>query len=281
MKAEHRHELKTNELADWIVHFPQWFEENRTSVIVGAVIIAGLIAYTIFFYSRQGVVWEQKQAMTTSLLEQLTWQKETVLQGRVQGLGVSDIFLNTVGSLGAAAEETENPLLSALAMIKKAEALRAELHYRPKVAELDVQKYQLEQAKSIYEQALAKAKSEPGIAAMAEYGIALCFEDMGDFEGAQKLYGKIADSAEYQGSSFAARAKFRAKVLSDYEEKVFFASAIRPDEIGTTGDGQVEPPKQIPEQQSNKQSSESLKLEAPMTETNIASQKDLDFNLAQ
>ncbi len=31
MKAEHRHELKTNELADWIVHFPQWFKENQTT----------------------------------------------------------------------------------------------------------------------------------------------------------------------------------------------------------------------------------------------------------
>ncbi len=296
MKTERRRELATNELADWIVHFPQWLKENRTSIIVGAIIVVGLSAYIIFFYSRQGVVWEEKQAMTTALLEQLTWQKETVLSGRVQGLGVSDIFLNTAGNLGVAAAEAENPRLSALAMIKRAQALRTELHYRPKIAEADVQKYQFEQAKSIYEQALGKAKGEPEIASMAEYGIGLCLEDMGDFEGAKKLYEKVADSAEYRGSSFAARAKFRAKILSDYKEKAFFASTLRPDGVGATEDRQVEPSKQIPEQQSNKQSSESLKPQAPLTEANITSQtstnspsgvprtvesKDLDFNLAK
>ena len=112
-------------------------------------------------------------------------------------------------------------------MIKRAEALRAELHYRPKIAEPDVQKYQLEQAKNIYEQALEKAKGEPEIAAMAEYGIALCLEDMGDFEGAQKLYEKIADSAEYQGSSFQARAKFRVQTLSDYRGKGLFCAGSK------------------------------------------------------
>jgi len=269
MKSEHRHELKTNELADWIVHFPQWIKENQTTVIVGAIIAAGLIAYTVFFYSRQGRVWEQEQVLTTALLEQLVWQKETVLRGKVQGMGVSDIFLNTAGSLSAAAGETENPLLSALAMIKRAETLRAELHYRPKVAEPDVRKYQLEQARSIYEQAREKAKGEPDIAAMAEYGIALCLEDTGDFEGAQKLYEKIADSAEYQGSSFAARAKFRAKTLSDHKEKVFFAHVEKPEIEQPVG------------QQNRQQISGPLKLEAPLTETDVTSQKDLDFNLAK
>jgi tetratricopeptide (TPR) repeat protein len=271
MKSERRHELATNELADWIVHFPQWLKENRTTMIVAAVIAVGLIAYTVFFYSRQGRVWEQKQALTTALLEQLAWQKETVLQGKVQGLGVSDIFLSTAGSLGDAAAETENPFLSALAMIKRAEALRAELHYRPKVAEPDVQKYQLQQARNIYEQALEKAKGSSEIAAMAEYGIALCLEDTGDFEGAQKLYEKIADSAEYQGGSFAVRAKLRAKTLNNNKEKVFFAQVQKP-EI-----------KQPVEQQISEPLKPDLsdKLEAPLTETDITSQKDLDFNLAK
>ena len=267
MKSERRHELATNELADWIVHFPQWFEENRTTIIAGAIIVAGLIAYTIFFYSRQSQTEEQKQVQTTALLEQLQWQKQTVMRGKTQELGVSDIFLNTAGGLQAAAAEAENPLLSALAMIKRAQALRAELHYRPKIAESDIQKYQLEQAKKIYEQALEKAESEPEIAAMAEYGIALCLEDMGDFTEAEKLYEKIADSAEYQGCSFQARAKFRAQTLSDYRGKVFFA--------------QAEMPEQVPAEQDQKQSVGPLTSEAPLTEVNAAYRQDLDLNSAK
>lgn len=258
MKSERRHELATNELAGWIANFPQWLNENMTTVIVGAIIVVGLIAYTVFFYSREGKIVENRQSQTTSLLEQVRWQKETVVAGKVQGLGVSDIFLNTAGSLQTAATETDNANLSALAMIKRAEALRSELHYRPKIAEKDVQTYQLQEAKKIYEEAMAKA-TVPTISAMAEYGIGLCLEDMGDFDGAKAVYKKIADANEYQGTSFSARAKFRAETFGDYQGKIAFAKAA----------AEVQP-KVGP-----------LKLETPVNETEMKSQKPADFNLAK
>jgi tetratricopeptide (TPR) repeat protein len=276
MKAERRHELTTNELADWVMHFPEWFKENLAAIIVGAVVVTGLIVYTIFFYSKQGQVLDLKQAQISGLLEQLQWQKQSILRGQAQE-GVSNIFLSVAGNLQTAAVETENPLLSALAMIKRAQALRAELYYRPESAKADVQRYQLEQARKTYEQALAKAKDAPEIAAMAEYGIALCLESMGDFTGAEELYKKIADQPEYQGCSFQTRAKFRALTMSDYKKKAFFA--------------QAEPPRLTLEQPSNIQSYGPLKSREPATEKNIAPQtststvesksKESDINLSQ
>jgi len=258
MKSERRHELATNELADWIVNFPQWLKENRTTVVVGAIIVAGLIAYTIFFYSRKSRVYDARQAQATAVLEQINWQKETVLSGKMQGLGVSDIFLNTAGNLKNVAQETDNPNLSALAMIKRAEVLRAELHYRPNTAEKDVQAYQLQEAKKIYAEALAKANM-PVVSAMAEYGIALCLEDMGDFDGAKVLYKKIADANEYQGTSFSARAKLRSEVMADYQGKFAFAKAVSEAR-----------PKVGP-----------LRLEAPMGAADITTQEPVDLNSAK
>ena len=147
MKSERRHELATNELADWVVHFPQWFKENITTIIATSIIVVGLIVYTVFFYNRQSRVKEQKEAMATAMLDQLDWQRETILQGRIQGAAISDVFLNTAGNLGDVALETENPVLAALAMVKRAETLRTELHYRPRAADSEIQKQQLEQAK--------------------------------------------------------------------------------------------------------------------------------------
>jgi tetratricopeptide (TPR) repeat protein len=259
MKSERRHELATNELADWVVHFPQWFRENQTTVIATAIIVVGLIVYTIFFYSRRSRAEEQKESMAVTILDQLSWQKETVLEGKVQGLGVSDVFLGMAGSLGNVAVETENPVLSALAMIKRAEALRTELHYRSSIAEPDVRKNQLEQAAKIYEQAMEKAKGQPAIAAMAEYGIALCLEDMRNFAEAEKLYNKIAASVEYQSSSFPVRAELRLKTLEDKKEKVLFV--------------QTEP-----QPMPDIQKPGPLMLEAPLTIEQMAAQKDLDFN---
>ncbi|MEN6387086.1 MAG: hypothetical protein ABFD79_18045, partial [Phycisphaerales bacterium] len=206
MKSERRHELATNELADWIANFPIWFKENLTSVIIGVIVVAALIAYTIFFYNREGKVWSEKNAVVTSALDQININKQTAVQGKAQGMSVSDLFLNTASVLEKSAAETDNDVLSALAMIKRAEALRSELHYRAVAPEPDYQKHQLEQTLKIYEQALEKAKSDPQIAAMAQYGIGLSLEDMGDFEGAKKAYEKIINEPAYKGTTYQSRA---------------------------------------------------------------------------
>jgi tetratricopeptide (TPR) repeat protein len=231
MKSERRHELATNELADWIANFPQWLRENRTTVIVGSIVVVGLIAYAIFFYNMQGRAGQKKNTQASAMLEQLSWQKNTVLQGKAEGLGVSDLFLGTAGSLATAASESENKNFSALAIIKRAEALRCELHYRPEIAEKDVQAYQLGQAKKLYEEALAKT-DVPMIAAMAEYGTGLCLEDSGDFDGAKAVYQKIADANQYQGTTFAERAKQRVDTFDDYRSSFVFAkAAVQPQQL--------------------------------------------------
>lgn len=262
MKSERRHELATNELADWVVHFPEWFSQNLTTVIATAIIVVGLVVYTFFFYSRQDRAEKQRETKAVTVLDYLAWQKESVLRGEVRGLGISDVFLDTAGRLNTIAVETENPVLSALAMIKRAEALRIELHYRPEIAEPDIQRDQLKQAAEIYKQALEKAKGQPAIAAMAEYGIALCFEDIRNFAEAEKLYNKIAASTEYQGTSFPQRAKLRLKTLEDKKQKVLFVQAE-------------------PEPMPDIQKPGPLTLDEPLTIEQMATQRDLDFNSNQ
>ena len=51
MKSDHRHELKTNELADWLTHFPQWAQENRTTLIgAGVVVVLVIGGYFVRVY---------------------------------------------------------------------------------------------------------------------------------------------------------------------------------------------------------------------------------------
>jgi hypothetical protein len=225
MKSERRHELATNELADWIVNFPQWLKENKTTVIVGTIVVVCLAAYTFFFYNVQGKTGQEQNVRDSMMLEQLNMQKMTVLQGKSEGLGVSDSFINTAGSLATVASESKNKNFSALAMIKRAEALRSELHYRPTIMAKDAQANQLGQAKKLYEDALAKT-DVPTIAAMAEYGTGLCLEDAGEVDGAKAIYQKIADTNQYQSTSFAERAKLRAETCDDYKNNFVFAKAV-------------------------------------------------------
>jgi tetratricopeptide (TPR) repeat protein len=259
MKSERRHELATNELADWIANFPQWFNENLTTIIIGTVVVVGLIVYTMFYYHREKRVWDKKDAQIAAMLDGLSSQKQTAREGKQKGLAVSDIFINTASTYQAYADETQNQILSALAMIKRAESLRTELHYRSKMAEPDVSNFQLQQARKIYEQALEKAKGDPTVAAMAEYGAALCLEDIGDFKGAKTVYDRIAQAEEYKGTLYSARAKLRASTLSDSQEMVIFTKSATPPQAAEPN---VEP------------SINPLKLEGPVGEK-------LDFNSIQ
>jgi len=60
MKSEHRHELKTNELAEWLGNLPQWTKENLTIIIVVlAVVVAASAFYVRYRYSKSAVVEEQ------------------------------------------------------------------------------------------------------------------------------------------------------------------------------------------------------------------------------
>ncbi len=225
MKSERRHELATNELADWIVNFPTWLKENMTTVIIGVVVVIALAAYTIFFYHRENRVWNEKNAMITATIEQLSMQKQAVIQGKTQGMGVSDLFQTTANTLKNSAAETDNSVLAALAMVKQAEALRTDLHYRLTAAEPDVRKFQFQQAQKIYEEALAKAKADPQVAAMAQYGIGLCLEEIGDFGGAKKAYETLVNEPSYKGTTYQKRAQVRVNTMSDNQRQVVFAKA--------------------------------------------------------
>ena len=77
MDAEHRHELKTNELADWIGHFPDFCRQNAKTIIGVALIIA---AVGVYFYSRQSRAKArfEQEAQAVSLIEKL---REAIVTG--------------------------------------------------------------------------------------------------------------------------------------------------------------------------------------------------------
>ena len=52
MDSEHRHELKTNELADWIVHLPGFLRRNWAQIVGLALIIVALLVIPVFKRTR-------------------------------------------------------------------------------------------------------------------------------------------------------------------------------------------------------------------------------------
>ncbi|HLB73101.1 MAG TPA: hypothetical protein VJJ98_03700, partial [Sedimentisphaerales bacterium] len=227
MKAEHRHELKTNTLAEWMGNLPQWAGDNLISIVI---VIATIVAAGGFYfwrsYGRNAQL--QEQYRFTSFVNQISNRKMQLLGAQNQAGGTSSILFEPARSLETFAKSTGDNNLAALAYIKQAEALRTELHYRTEsVSDQDLAA-QLGRAKQSYAMAVEKASDNPSLMAIAQFGIALCEEELSNFDEAKQIYARIAADDAFQGTATVLQAKLRLETMDDYKKNVVFAPKPKP-----------------------------------------------------
>jgi hypothetical protein len=232
MKSDHRHELKTNELADWLSHLPQWTKENLvTIIIVAVVIVAGAAFYGWMLYGRN-VVRASERVEFTNLLNQISSGKMQILQGqKSQGRDWSFLLLQPANSLQTFAQKASSKPMAALALIKRAQALRAELHYGNVEQQYLVNQTNL--AKASYTEALEKCPAIPSLAGSAKFGLGLCAEELADFEQARQIYQDVAENPDFKNTLAAVQAKRRLYAMSDYEQNITFEPAPKTPEAET------------------------------------------------
>jgi len=225
MKSDHRHELKTNELAEWLSNLPQWAKENLKTIIFVSVLIAAVAAFYIWKIRSKNIVEVRKKLEFTNLLNQLSGSKMQILAAQAQGRDLSFILLEPANNLRTFAQNANNDRMAALALIKQAETLRIELHYRPgAISEQDLTA-QINRAKASYAEAIQKSSSNPSLMAAAEFGLGLCEEELGNFEKAEQIYRDIAANPNFEGTVAIAQAKYRLNTMADYKQKVVFKPA--------------------------------------------------------
>jgi tetratricopeptide (TPR) repeat protein len=227
MRAGHRHELKTNTLAEWMGNLPQWTRDNLISIVI---VIATIVAAGGFHfwrsYSRNAQLEEQYRF--TSFVNQISNRKMQLLGAQNQAGGTSSILFEPARNLETFAKSTGDNNLAALAYIKQAEALRTELHYRTEsVSDQDLAA-QLGRAKQSYAMAVEKASDNPSLMAVAQFGIALCEEELGKFDEAKQIYARIAADDAFQGTATVVQAKLRLDTMDDYRKSVVFAPKPKP-----------------------------------------------------
>lgn len=225
MKSEHRHELKTNELAEWLSNLPEWTRKNLNTIVVISVLVITVAALYFWRSYSKNVVEVREQLEFTNLLVQFTESKMQVVHGWEQGRDLSFILLKPAEDLGDFARNTKNDRMAALALIKRGEALRTELHYRPgEVSKSDLTE-QINKAKVAYTEAIRRASADQTLIATAEFGLGLCEEELGNFEGAKQIYKDIVENPNYEGLVAVAAAKDRLATMDDYRQEVVFKPA--------------------------------------------------------
>ncbi len=231
MKAEHRHDLKTNELAAWLGNLPAWANQNLRMIIYVTVVVVLVLASLFYYRYQKTVVAAREQNNLTSLLSQLPQQKAYIAQRQTRGEDNAFTLLNLTDSFDGIAKTTSSDAVAAMALIKSAEIMRTELQFRfGSVSQQDIAT-QIGKAKESYTKALdiyLKRSPNPSLEALAKVGLGLCEEELGNPDGARKLYQEVATGAAYEGIAPAAAAKQRLVAMDSFTEKLVLKPMPRP-----------------------------------------------------
>ncbi len=228
MKSEHRHELKTNELAEWIGNLPQWARENRKMIIYVSAVAVLVIGSASWYWYNKNVESVREQHKFTSLITQLSQSKVQVVMARARGVDTSIMLIQLAENLRSAAQSTKDDQVAALALIKHAETLRTALHYRQGTVSRAELEATINRARTGYREALEKASPNPSLMATARFGLGLCEEELGNFEEAEQIYRELAINTDFEGTTAIAQAKQRLKTMTDYKQKVVFKASPKP-----------------------------------------------------
>ena len=225
MKSEHRHQLKTNELAEWLANFPQWAKENATTIIyvsVVAVLVGGVYIWKV--YEEKVIAVRRKLAFTSSA-SQLSQDKARILRAQTRGVDIAYTLIQTADNLRDIARNAKEDNMAALILIKRAEALRAELHYRFGSVNKENLTEQINRARESYTEALEKASGDSTLTAMAKFGLGLCEEELGNFEQARQIYNEIVTNPDFQYTVIVPQAQQRLDTMDAYKQEVTFRPA--------------------------------------------------------
>lgn len=226
MDAGHRHELKTNELAESLGHLPQLIKENTNFIIGIALVAIGLLTWPMFTrMSRQKEV--AAQSGVTQSIQMLDRNVYDILQAPQDDAAslnqaLSTLLVNADALLGKASD-IDNPNLAALARIKAAQAIRTELHLRKDVS-AEMLESQIQKARTAYEEALQSAQS-PELKAMAKFGLGLCAEELGQTAQAADIYKAIIDDKAFEATVLPKQARQRLDSMEENSQAFTFAPA--------------------------------------------------------
>ncbi|MHC4552603.1 MAG: YfgM family protein [Planctomycetota bacterium] len=222
MDSEHRHELKSNELADILTHLPEFCKKNSNVIIGVALIVIGLVTWPMFNkMGKQKVIAQQSQV--SDAIQQLSQSVGAALQETATDADLETILLNAQ-TLTDDVAKTDNPNLAALAYIKSGQAYRTYLHLAKENLDAAAIEEKVQKAEEAYNKALEKADIAT-VKAMAQLGLGLCAEERGQTAQAANIYKAIVADESYAATAIPAQAQIRLDGLDENAETFTFAPA--------------------------------------------------------
>lgn len=224
MDSQHRHELKTNELAEGLSHLPGLLKDNANTIIGVLLIATALITWPMLSKMANRKDLAERAAVSQSI-QMLDQDVRSILQSPADDIPARSEALNTylvnADELLNKAADTDIPNLAAMAQVKAAQAIRTELHLRQEVT-AEMLESQVQKSADAYQKALETAES-PTIRAMAQFGLGLCSEELGQTDQAADIYQQIIDDESYKATTLPTQAQHRLDAIEENSESFNFA----------------------------------------------------------
>ncbi len=204
MDADHRHELKENDLAEFITHFGQWWSKHGNKLLLSALVISVVILGRQWLHTRSAAAQENAWA-------------------DLAGATSPD-------SYRLVALSHDNPTVRAMAYLRGADLLLNEAVAGPgdddntanDSAKLTAQQ-SLQEAAAMYNQVIQDNQAPLAFHLNAGLGLAAVAEGQRDWPQAKQLYEQVIDQAGAAFPTIAHQAQARLDMLDRLREPVVFA----------------------------------------------------------
>ena len=202
MDSQHRHELKENDLADFLLNFRQWWAQHGKKTLIMIVVIAVVVT-----------LWRLRSA-TAEVRHEQAWSNLAASSG-------PDAFL-------AIAAEADNATLRNLARVRGADlwALKATL---PQAELTTIQ--MLDQAEETYQEVISDPQAPLVLRLNAMLGLAAVGETRGDWDKTDQWYDRVIEQAGGLYPAHRAEAESRRVLVEQLKKPLTFAPEPAPDTV--------------------------------------------------
>jgi len=229
MRAEERHKLKTNELAESLSELPDYLRQHGNKILTGVIIILVLVLGFFWWRNAQASAREENIARLNDLLAQKTLlQGLTVQQAQMEKSNDEQSLpynaADLAGGFKAVAEKAAGNPMALIAMKEQAEALRSQLLYSSQPITDEQRKTLCTQAEGIYEQMKNGFPNSSQALGIANLGLALLAEEQGNWDKAREIYQQMVADGQTRlaGTMYPVQAQLRLKRIDEISQPIEF-----------------------------------------------------------
>ncbi len=195
MKSEHRHQLETNELADWIVRAAEQVRSRWLYIVGGLAILVATYAGVQYFTGASA--------------------------RHLKDAWIDFFGANNPGQFEAVADRHTGLVVSHYARLRAAD-LRFDEAKRELLTDYSGASLKLDKVVQSYDKLADDGEAPLAVRRHAALGKALALETQGNLATAKTAYERVANNVEFAGTAEALHAQARLKKLDEPLAKRFY-----------------------------------------------------------